>query len=174
MTEANRYLIIDGDTVVNVVLAIAPSDVHSAAALDVVAAPDDLVGPGYRRLPNGQFEPPEMPTPDAAELAVYAADKRWRVENGGITVGGVEVATDDRAKTMIMGARIKASEDPGFSTRWKTASGFVVIDAATILAISDAVLAHVDACFTTEADVLAAIDGGTITTTADIDAAFAD
>lgn len=108
-----------------------------------------------------------------ADLAGYAADVRWRKETSGILVGGVPVATDDRSKLMIAGARIKADANPEFTTKWKTDAGFVLIDAATIIAISDAVLAHVDACFETEGEVLTAIDGGTITTRAQVDAAFA-
>jgi hypothetical protein len=68
----------------------------------------------------------------------------------------------------------KADENPEFTTKWKTDSGFVLIDAATIIAISDAVLAHVDSCFEAEDEVLSAIDAGTITTRGQIDDAFAE
>lgn len=109
-----------------------------------------------------------------ADLVAYAANKRWEVETGGINVGGVPVATDDRSKIMIIGARVKADADANFTTQWKLPSGeFVSIDAATLIAISDAVLAHVDACFAVEGAVLTDIEGGTITTTAQIDEAFA-
>lgn len=104
------------------------------------------------------------------DLRGYAADKRWRVETGGITVGGVTVATDDRSKTMIMGARIKADVDPGYVVGWKGADGgFVELSAPQIIAISDAVLAHVDACFAAEAAVSAAIADGAVTTTQQVD-----
>ena len=105
-------------------------------------------------------------------LISYAAQKRWSVETGGIVVGGVPVATDDRSKVMIIGARVKADADPNFTTEWKTPAGtFATVNAATIIAISDAVLAHVDACFAIDATVLAEIADGTITTIAEIDAA---
>ena len=45
--------------------------------------------------------------------------------------------------------------------------------AATMIMISDAVAAHVNRCFSIRANVKAAIATGTITTTAEIDAAFA-
>jgi len=115
--------------------------------------------------------PPAPPAPTKEQLAAYAADKRWRVETAGIMVGGVPVATDDRSKIMIIGARVKANSDPDFTTEWKTPAGFVTIDAATITAISDAVQAHVAACFAAEAAILAEIEGETITETAEIDAA---
>ncbi len=109
-----------------------------------------------------------------ADLIGYAANVRWRKEVGGISVGGIPVATDDRSKLLIASARIKADSNPEFTTKWKTGSGFILLDAATIIALSDAVLAHVDACFETEGEVLAAIDAGTITTRDDVDAAFAE
>lgn len=108
-----------------------------------------------------------------SNLTAYAADKRWRKEVGGIVVGGVPVATDDRSKLLIAGARIKADANPEFTTKWKTDGGFVLIDAATIIAVSDAVLAHVDACFAMEDEVIAEIDAGAVTTREQVDAVFA-
>lgn len=108
----------------------------------------------------------------AGMLSTYASSKRYAKEIGGITVSGVPVATDDRSKLLIAGARIKADANPGFTTKWKTASGFVPIDAATIITISDAVLAHVNDCFEIEETMLDDIDAGTITTREQIDAAF--
>lgn len=107
-------------------------------------------------------------------LPEYAAAKRWEKEVGGIDINGLTVATDDRSKTMISGARVAAQNDPEFSTQWKSADGtFVTIDAAAVIAISDAMLAHVSSCFAIEAQVLVEIAGGTISTFAQIDAAFA-
>lgn len=118
------------------------------------------------------FAPPVPPPVDQAALLAYAADRRWRCETGGIVVGGVPVATDDRSKVMIMGARIKADADASYELRWKGADGaFLLIGAGQIIAISNAVLAHVDACFAVEADVVAGIEAGTVSTFAQIDAA---
>jgi len=117
------------------------------------------------------IEPYSPPAPD---LPAYAAQKRWEKENGGINIGGAQIATDDRSKVMISGARVAAENDPNFSTEWKAADGsFVTVNAAMIVAISDAMLAHVSNCFALEAQVLAQIEAGTITTTEEIDAAFA-
>lgn len=116
----------------------------------------------------------QTPQPTTAELIAYAATARWRKETGGITVGGIPIATDDRSKQMIMGVRIAADADAGFTTPWVAADGAIhTVDAATVIAISNAVLAHVAACFATYAAVKAAIDDETITTFAEIDAAFA-
>lgn len=134
---------------------------------------DFIDNPGSRRWQNSQvveYVPPTVPV----DLVAYAAAKRWEKENGGINVGGAQIATDDRSKVMISGARVAAENDPDFSTEWKAADGsFVTVNAAMIVAISDAMLAHVSNCFALETRVLAQIEAETITTTEEIDAAFA-
>lgn len=126
-----------------------------------------------RRYVNGKVEI-YTPTPTAADLVTHAAQRRWEKEAGGITLSGLVVHTDDRSKIMISGARVAAEADPNFTTQWKGADGsFVTLDAAMIVAISNAVSTHVSNCFALEAQVLAQIEAGTITTAAEIDAAFA-
>lgn len=106
-------------------------------------------------------------------LQEYAAAKRWEKEVGGIEINGLTVATEDRSKTMISGARVAAMANPHFTTAWKGSGGeFVPLDANAVIAISDAVLAHVSNCFAAEAQVLASIEAGAITTVEQIDAAF--
>lgn len=119
---------------------------------------------------GSKIEPYAPPTPI---LPNYAAQKRWEKENGGIDVGGARIATDDRSKVMISGARVASESNPNFSTEWKTAEGaFVTVDAAMVVAISDAMLAHVSNCFALEAQALAQIEAGTITNTDQIDLLF--
>lgn len=111
------------------------------------------------------------PTQD--ELVAYASNARYAKEIGGIVVADVPVATDDRSKQMILGARVAADVDPDFATLWVGADGIIYpITAAAMIMISNAVLAHVAACFATFTTVKAQIDVGTITTAAQIDAAF--
>ncbi len=106
-------------------------------------------------------------------LAEYAAAKRWEKETGGLSISGMNIATDDRSKVMISGARVAAMADPNFTTSWKGSDGeFVPIDANAVIAISDAVLAHVSGCFAIEAEVLAGIESGALKTIDEIDAAF--
>jgi len=120
---------------------------------------------------GNQIEPYAPPAPD---FPAYAAQKRWEKEVGGILVNGLTVSTDDRSKTMISGARVAAQNDPTFSTQWKSSDGtFATINAAAVIAISDAMLSHVSDCFAIEAKVLAEIDAGTISSIEQIDAAFA-
>lgn len=121
---------------------------------------------------NGSsFSKPKPPEITKADLIAYASDKRWRVETGGIVLNGLPVAADDRSKMMLMGARIKAESDATFFTRWKVADGFVDLDAPTIIAISNALLSHVDASFAAENAIVARIGDSLICSVAEIDAA---
>lgn len=130
---------------------------------------------GWSHDGEGAFSPPPVePAALRATLAAYAVRRRWEIETGGIAYGGVLVATDDRSKLMLTGARLKATSDPAFETTWYGPDGTeTIVDAGLIVAISDAVLAHVDACFVVYGQIAAAIDAGTIASEAQIEAAFA-
>lgn len=168
---ANWYWIVAGDT----------SQVWSSAKPGYVPINDS----GYSAfLSAGDAPTPIASITELAEvfeqqypggmLSTYAAYKRYAKEIGGITISNIPVATDDRSKQMILGARLAAETDSNWSTSWVAADGSIApVNAATIIAISDAVQAHVNNCFTTYAVVKADIDSGEITTTAEIDAAFA-
>ena len=131
-------------------------------------------------VPDWLFSAPSFvqPSPDAygaAQLKAYAADARWRREVAGIAFAGIAVATDDRSKQMLMGARIAAEADADFTTKWAAVDGTVHdLDAAEIIALSNAVLAHVNACFIIYSALVAQIESGAITTTEAVDAAMAD
>lgn len=108
------------------------------------------------------------------DALAYAKRRRWEIETAGIEVGGVHVATDDRSKTLLMGARDSAAEDPAFTTTWDAADGSEhELDADTIKALAIAVAAHVAKVFRAFSTVRKAITAGTVTTAAQIDAALA-
>lgn len=118
------------------------------------------------------FEPLPEP-PSKAQLLAHLAAHRWVVETGGIQLNGMTVATDDRSKTMIMGARVAAMANPDHVVNWKMPDGsWMPLDAATITAVSDAVLNHVNSCFEREAEVAAMIEAGDITGPEGVEAAF--
>lgn len=107
-------------------------------------------------------------------LLAHAQNRRKQVEIGGFGWNGLLLGSDDTSQIKTAGARIKAMADPGFETTWYGADGEgVVVDAALIIAMSDALLDHIDQSFTTFGLVKAGIDSGAVTTTAEIDAAFA-
>lgn len=98
-----------------------------------------------------------------AEIAQQIADRRWQAEVAGITVNGMAVATDRDSQALITGAALAAMRDPAYVCRWKTAAGFVELNAEQLTAVADTVRAHVQACFDREAALLAELDAGTLT-----------
>lgn len=94
---------------------------------------------------------------DAAVLAGSKSAKkaeiaaaRYAAEIAGVTVGGVTARTDRESQALITGAALKAMQDATYTCKWKTESGFVTLDAATIIAVADAVRSHVQGCFDAE------------------------
>jgi hypothetical protein len=108
-----------------------------------------------------------------AELIAYAAARRWAAETAGIGVPGIgSVPTDERTRGVLTGAYAKAQANPAYEiTDWKTPvpGVYATLTAAQIVALADAVEAHVQACFSANKAVDQAILAGTITTKAEID-----
>ena len=86
----------------------------------------------------------------------------------GITVGGVNVDTDDLTQQRIMATRILAKEDENYTVNWKTESGFVELNATQVIAVADAIRTHVQKCF----DAEATISDTTFDSKEDIETAF--
>jgi len=113
------------------------------------------------------------PTLPQDQLLAYAANKRWEIETGGITVGGVQIATDDRSKALINGTKAYLDANQTLTIKFKAGEGWVELGQEQITGIFTAVAAHVQSCFTAEAAIDARIGSGELTTAAAIDAAFA-
>lgn len=96
-------------------------------------------------------------------LVSSIAARRYEAEVGGITLSGVHIDTDDRSKLLINGAALEATIDPAYAMQWKTPGGFVELTGEQVIGIARAVRAHVQACFDREAELLAALDAGTLT-----------
>lgn len=157
------YRIHDGET--------EPRAVFPRSVIDaMVEVESGTVGEGWA-FSDGTFEPPEAPPVD---LSDYAGRIRFEKETGGIVISGMAIATDRASQNMLTGAVLRAQMDANVTVKWKTVTGFVELSAAQIIAIATAVGNHVEACFAKEADVAAGIAIGTITTTGQIDAAFAE
>lgn len=136
-----------------------------------LASPEDLSD----RNITAEDVPPDPPTVD--ELKAYAAAKRRDLANGStsVDVGGgriIPVWTDPESRGSILGLVVAAGMDPNLTAEWKGADGvFYALDASEITALALGMMAYVQACFTTEAAVLAEIIAETITEFAEIDAA---
>jgi len=86
------------------------------------------------------------------------ADLRYGVEVGGMVFAGNVFPTDDRSKTLIMGARTMAKEDAVYAKNWKVGPGqYVALDAVSLIAVADAQETHVAAAFANEETHAAAI-----------------
>ena len=92
-----------------------------------------------------------------AEKKAELAEARWQAEVSGVN----GIRTDRESQSMITGAALKAMQDETYTCKWKTETGFVELTAAQILAIADAVRAHVQGCFDREAELLALVDAAT-------------
>ncbi|KAB2781275.1 DUF4376 domain-containing protein [Brucella anthropi] len=108
-------------------------------------------------------------------LAEYAAAKRWEREVSGTVWNGWPVLSDreSQSKTIAEAVAIEKGErvdgDP-----WKFADGeFRTLTNEQMDDLAAAVRLHVRNSYGIEAQVLAAIEAGNITTEAQIDAAFA-
>ena len=128
-------------------------------------------------LASFDAEAPPEPDPQAPvlDLKAYAAAKRYVIESGGIVFNAKAIATDRDSQARICATVSYLEQNPSLGVEWKTADGgFLTLNRVAMLALADAVGSRVQACRAKEAEVAAAIDGLTITTTAEIDVAFAE
>lgn len=111
-----------------------------------------------------------------ASLKSYATSKRAGVINAGceVTVSGtlLKVWADTQTQTALTALSVLASSNPALTTVWKCRDGtFATLNATGIAALAAGVMTFVQSAFAIEGDVVADIDAGDITTTAEIDAA---
>lgn len=110
-----------------------------------IEGPDDVFcGYTYK---SGKFAGPKTTIPDWPALI---AARRYEAETGGIVLGGLPIAKEDRSKLLINGAALRASRDSSYTLHWKTLEGFIDLPAEQVLIMADAVSDHVQACFTRE------------------------
>jgi len=115
-------------------------------------------GSGWEVLESAPAPDP-LPTPDWPALI---AARRYTAETAGTVIAGMPIDTDDRSKTLINGAALRAYRNTDYVLRWKTSDGFVDLPAAQVLAIADAVSEHVQLCFDREDALLGAVADGSI------------
>lgn len=109
-----------------------------------------------------QLQPPEARA-SLARAALCARIKacRDRAVAGGVSLSGLTIATDDVSQQRLTAAALAALIDPGLQLQWKLPDGrFTPLQAPQVIAIAQAVRAHVQACFDHEALLLAAVEAG--------------
>jgi hypothetical protein len=106
----------------------------------------------------------------------YNADARYRRASGGLiisSISSVAFFSDPVARNTLANANEYAKATP-HNTDWKFSDGsFTSLTPAQLATATAAMAAFVQSCFTKESENLTAINGGSMTTIAQIDAAFA-
>lgn len=115
---------------------------------------------------DGSFSLPGKPIEYYIERL---AKRRYEAEIGGTVINGVDISTDRESQSKLIALRIVAKEDANYTVNWKTANGFVVLDATTIIALADGVRQHVQNCFDNEANLLNQIENASNPSTVDIE-----
>lgn len=102
------------------------------------------------------------PTPTFDELKAQKraeiAAARYEREIAGVTVNGIPIDTGRDSQALITGAALAAMLDENYSLNWKTENGFIHLTAPEIIAVAQAVRAHVQACFDREGELAALVD----------------
>ncbi|MGX9980249.1 DUF4376 domain-containing protein [Methylobacterium fujisawaense] len=175
-----RYARIDTGRVAEIVVLPEGTDpaeaFHATVAATLVACPDSVVIEGWSYADASKtFAAPVVAPPTIAQLVAHAAAKRFAVETGGLSVNGLTVATDRDSQSMIANAYAGMQASGAASVKFKAASGWIELTAEQIKAVALEVFAHVQACFAAEDAADAGINAAppTITTLAEVDAAFA-
>ena len=89
------------------------------------------------------------------------AQARYNAEIAGVTVNGISFISDRECQGVSTGAALKAMQDNTYTCRWKGIDGFVELTAPQIIAIAEAVRAHVQSCFDHEAELQPLIEAAT-------------
>ncbi|WP_287030067.1 DUF4376 domain-containing protein [Pseudomonas sp. UBA6310] len=99
------------------------------------------------------------PAPEI-DYPILIATRRYEAETAGIVFGTARIDTGRDSQALITGAAVSALIDPEYVCNWKTPTGFVQLDAQTLLGFATKMRAHVQACFDREAELLEALDAG--------------
>ena len=117
---------------------------------------------GFRVVWRGEWLQEPLPAPDLAgvkeRLRVAGTACRWSHETGGLTLGGVRVATalQDQNRIASVLAAMQVAQVDGVD--FKADSGWVYLTGAELQGIAAAITAHVQACFSAERAHHEAID----------------
>lgn len=111
---------------------------------------------------SDRYEVEAMPEKTLDELKAQKkqdiAAARFAAETAGTTVNGILLDTGRDSQALITGAALAAVIDSEYSLNWKTESGFIHLTAPKIIAVAQAVRAHVQTCFDREGELVAQVD----------------
>lgn len=111
----------------------------------------------------------DLPGPYAKmTLRDWAANERWVRTQSGILFDGVKIHTSDASQAKIHAAITVLDKQWLPSLRWKTADGWMTVDADAMNLIGSAVAQYVQDCYDAEEAIAAEIDAGTIASVSEI------
>lgn len=113
-------------------------------------------------LPEDQYANETLPE--------YVRRRTWSIRAAGCSVNGVLVRTDNQSLLMITGMHALALSDPQRTFKFDLGDQVIELDATQAVQIATAVADYVQSTFDKRAELLAAIEAGTITTKEQIDA----
>lgn len=107
-----------------------------------------------------------------AKLPSFLSSKRRERVDNGFLFEGKRFYTDTASIAALTATRMITSSSPSYQANWKTPEGFVTLDAAKIVEVSNRALAFVQTCFDAENAVLSKIASGQTVTEESIEIAF--
>ena len=133
-----------------------------------------LVWADERTKPTWQQITDEAAIYTKEDLFTHLAAYRYSKEVGGVVIGGLPVPTDDRTKTLLVGAYNDAiyEANPTRERKFKIGSGFITLTNADLMGIALTIAAHVQKCFDCESTIFSQILDNSITTKSGIETAF--
>lgn len=140
--NSNRLEIVDRDP------AGVWADTDANPFVEVPVDRQQFVTPLYR-VEGGQIVPPSAEYL-RQQLRDLAAQQRFIVETGGITIDGSRIQTDRESQAQLGSAYTSLKNGLIADTPWKSADGWVPVTLAEIEPIATVVAAFVRACFVAE------------------------
>jgi hypothetical protein len=111
------------------------------------------------------------------DLKAYSASVRYNHASGGVIISSISPVaflSDPVSRNTLANADVYAKANPGHMTDWKMSDGsFIRLSEAQLATALNDMATFVQSCFTCESTTASSIGGGTITTHAQVDAAFA-
>jgi hypothetical protein len=150
------------DEIRNQIIAYAPVDklkkMQSAIAAmeipDGSATESDI--PAAIEAIQPSLSESELREKIAREIALV----RFYKETEGITVNGIQLPTDRNTQQVLTAMYIKAIASAEYTVQFKTGNGFITLGSTDVIALGDAVHAHVQAAFNREAELVEQLYNG--------------
>ena len=107
------------------------------------------------------------------QLLVYSEASRFQKQCAGVLVGGYVFDTTPEGHSAITSAAVTATADSTQTFHWKLPNGeFVDLSAAEVINAANEVTVYINSCFVLELSLEPEILNGSITTRAQLDAAY--